>query len=445
VTAGSLYGRIASPRERDAVAFGAAAFFSLLCGYFVLRAVRDALASEGGSLELAWNFTATFVGVVLATPLYAMAVARSTRERVAAAVYRSAAVVFVLWWVVLYRDDHFGLDPKDVRRGWFVWVSVFNLFATSTFWSLMADGFSPGQGRRLFGYVAAGGTLGAFVGGASVGFLAEKVGTANLLWFQIVALEVATRLAPRAARSARDARESFGEEVLDEPFESKPGAFEGARLVARSPMLRNLALYLAIATLTGAFMYVARSDLANAAYPDRDARASAFGFLDASSNALTFLVQILLASFVLRRFGAATSLRALPCVYALGAAVAALAPGFAAIAWTDVFGRAARHGVAGPARDALFTAVSRREKYGAKAFIDTVVYRLGDGVSVWIVAAVVALCDSASPDVARRFAVMSAFTIPVAAVWAWVGGRAAAAAPKVVAAKEGGSLLNAAS
>jgi ATP:ADP antiporter, AAA family len=410
-------------------------FFVALGGYSVLRPVRDSLGAEGGPREMAWNFTFTLVGMLLLTPVYGAVVSRMPRRLIVPVVYRGFAALFVGWWFVISNP---GDLPADwVRRGWFVFVSVFNLFLTSVFWSSMADAFRPSQARRLFGFAAAGGTAGAVLAGKSVAWFAESVGSANLIWVEVVALELAVHLVRLTTRRAAEARPDDSEPARAAPSSPTGGdVLAGAVAVARSPFLRSAAAYLAVATLTGTLIYNARSEFGRSAYPTRDARTAAYGDFDAWANGLTLLAQVLLAAPILRRFGAKVPLVALPMAYGIGACVVGARPVFSSVGWTDVTGRSVRHGLATPARETLFTGVSREEKYKAKAFIDTVVYRFGDVVSAWIYDAVRVALDSRWHDPAARLAAMSYGALPIAALWAWVGLRTARLAPRVAAAPD---------
>src|SRR6185503_11498093 len=177
----------ATPAERAAALWSFAYFLTLLAGYYVLRPLRDQMGIAGGVRNLPWLFTATFVALIVAQPLYGALVARLPRARFIAVVYHFFAANLVLFWLLLTID----VDKVVVARVFFVWVSVFNLFVVAVFWSFMADLFTSEQGKRLFGFIGAGGTAGALLGPTITIGLAVPLGPTNLLIVAIVFLELA--------------------------------------------------------------------------------------------------------------------------------------------------------------------------------------------------------------------------------------------------------------
>ncbi|HQR30157.1 MAG TPA: MFS transporter, partial [Anaeromyxobacteraceae bacterium] len=178
----------ARPGEGAAAAWAFASFFSLLAGYYVLRSLREEMGIRGGVENLPWNFTATFGLMLVALPLYSRLVARLPRARAVPLVYRFFLVTLVAFWL-LFRS---GFAPAGLARAFFVWVSVYGLFVVSVFWSLAVDVFTADQGKRLFGFVAAGGSAGAIAGPVLVEVLVGPLGVANLVAVSAVLLEVAT-------------------------------------------------------------------------------------------------------------------------------------------------------------------------------------------------------------------------------------------------------------
>ncbi|HMA06620.1 MAG TPA: MFS transporter, partial [Ramlibacter sp.] len=168
--------------ERGAALWSFAYFFMLLAGYYVLRPLRDQMGIAGGVKALPWMFTATFVTLLAAQPLYGMLVAKVPRRRFIPIVYHFFVANLVLFWLLLSLK----VEPVAIARVFFVWVSVFNLFAVTVFWSFMADIFTSAQGKRLFGVIGAGGTAGALLGPAITIGLSVPLGPANLLIVAIV-------------------------------------------------------------------------------------------------------------------------------------------------------------------------------------------------------------------------------------------------------------------
>ena len=177
----------ARPEEVTALCWSFAYFFCLLAGYYVLRPLRDEMGVAGGVKNLQWLFTATFVVMLLAVPLFGWVVATLPRRRFIPLVYHFFVANIALFWLLLT----LGVARQDVARVFFVWISVFNLFAVSVFWSFMADLYTSEQGKRLFGFIAAGGSAGALLGPAVTVALAVPLGAVNLLLVAAALLELA--------------------------------------------------------------------------------------------------------------------------------------------------------------------------------------------------------------------------------------------------------------
>src|SRR6266853_1267723 len=187
----------ATAPERSAALWSFVYFFTLLAGYYVLRPLRDQMGIAGGVKNLPWLFTATFLSLLAAQPLYGELVARLPRVRFISIVYHFFVANLVLFWVLLTFD----VEKVIVARVFFVWVSVFNLFAVAVFWSFMADLFSSEQGKRLFGFIGAGGTAGALLGPVVTIVLSVPLGPTNLLIAAAVFLEAAVLCVHQLERS----------------------------------------------------------------------------------------------------------------------------------------------------------------------------------------------------------------------------------------------------
>lgn len=375
--------RLVDVREGEVrgVGWSFAFFLALLTAYSILKPVRDEMAVAGDLRHLQWLFTATFVGTLAAVPAYSWVAARVPRRRLVAWVYRFCAAT-LLGFFLLIRAE---LAPAAVARVFFVWVSVFNLFVTSLFWAFMADVFASGQGKRLFGFIAAGGTAGAIAGPLLAATLAPLVGPATLLVLSALLFEGAARCAGRVGGWAGGA----GGGVRDEgPVGGR--AFAGFTLVFRSPYLLAIAGATLLYAITSTLLYAQYLALVERALADPARRVALFGYVDAGSQALTLLVQLLASGRILSRLGLGFGLSLQPLLSALGFGALALVPflGPAVALWG--LRRAAHHAVERPAREVLFTGVDREARYKAKSFIDTVVYRGGDAASGWLNAGLVA-------------------------------------------------------
>ncbi len=361
--------------EKAAVVWSFLYFFSLLCAYYVLRPVRDEMGIQAGVHNLPWLFTATFGVMLLAVPLFGWLTARWPRRVVLPAVY----AFFIANLLSFYAAFQVEAWRATAAHAFFVWVSVFNLYAVSVFWSFMVDLYSEEQGRRLFGCIAAGGTAGALAGPVITVTLATTTGAVPLLLASAALLGVSLycirRLSAWAGRS-----ESRG--AMQRGLGG--GVWDGIRAVLGSRYLLGICFYLFSYTVLSTLLYVETARLVAEAYPASAERTRLFAMLDLAVNGLTLAVQLFVTGEIIKRAGVTATLALLPAVGIAGFAVVALFPLLAVVLVFGVVRRAGEFALSKPAREILFTVVSRSEKYKAKNFIDTVVYRGGDALSSWL-------------------------------------------------------------
>ncbi len=402
----ALLRRAVNVREEEvrALLWSFAYFFCLLCGYYILRPLREEMGVAGGVRNLQWLFTGTFAAMLLAVPLFGGVVARFPRRRVVPLVYR----FFILNILVFYFLLTFDGGRVYVARAFFIWVSVFNLFVVSVFWSFMADLFSNEQGKRLFGFIAAGGTAGAVLGPSITILLAAPLGPVNLLLISALLLEGAVFCIHRLLRISggrSDDPDNPGRE------EAVGGSiFAGAIRVLQSPYLLGICLYIFLYTATSTFLYFQQAHIVRGAFDDPAQRVQVFSLMNLLVNVLTLTTQLFLTGRLMTRFGVAAALAFLPVVAALAFTGLAAAPVLPVLIAAQVFRRASNFAISRPAREVLFTVVGREEKYKSKNFIDTVVYRGGDAVTGWVYAGLGAAGLGLSG--------IAALTVPIAAAWA---------------------------
>ena len=359
--------------ELAVAVWGAATFGALLAAYSAFRPVRDALILDGDPDQLPWLFTATFVAVSIVSPLWGAAVAKSPRRVVPIAFHVFAACA--LGFFVVIRAN---TAPVTVGRVFYVWSAVFNLFVVSVFWSLLADLLGPGVARKLYGPIAAGGTVGAFVGPLLTKELVGTIGVAGVLVMSAVLLELAVIGTAQVRRVARDVETM----EADPPVEG--GALDGLKHVVKSPYLASIVGYVLCTACAATFVYLAQARIVHTALPGRGARTDFFATIDLWVAAVTFVVQLVFAGPLIRILGPGIVLCVLPLIQGIGIAWLVSAPSLGALAVIAVAGRSATHGLTRPARELLFTVIPRADKYRAKNVIDTMVYRLGDFGSSWL-------------------------------------------------------------
>jgi AAA family ATP:ADP antiporter len=430
------------PGEARATLLGFAWFLCLLAGYYLLRPLRDAMGLAGGPQELRWLFTATFVAMLALVPLFGWLTARLPPRRFVPIAYRFFILSMLAFCVPMALQS----PGPWVGRAFFVWISVFNLFLVSIFWSVLADCFGNAQGRRLFGFIAAGGTVGTFVGPALAAALATAFGPAALVLAAALLLEAALRcfhgLYPRVpgagprgagpAPATASGRAEAAAGAATATGDGRPlggGVLAGLGLILRSPYLLGLCGYLLLHTAASTFLYFEQGRLVAGAFADTASRTRFFALVDLGVSALTLLLQVGVTGRAMRRFGVGAALTALPVASALAFAAVALSPTVAVLAGAQVLRRALDYAVARPAREVLFTVVSREEKYKAKNAIETVVYRGGDAVGGWIATGLGAL--------GIGFAGLAALAIPLAGLWALLAHRLARAQERRLRARAG--------
>ncbi|MBR1221357.1 MFS transporter [Bradyrhizobium sp. U87765 SZCCT0131] len=394
----------ATPQERAAALWSFAYFFALLAGYYVLRPLRDQMGIAGGVRNLPWLFTATFVTLLVAQPLYGWLVARLPRRRFIPIVYHVFVANLLIFWALLA----FGVAEVIVARVFFVWVSVFNLFAVAVFWSFMADLFTAEQGKRLFGFIGAGGTAGALLGPAITIALARPLGAVNLLLAAALFLEIAvfcvTRL-EQAATATLDASAVATERIGGSAFAALPE-------LIRSPYLLGVGAWVSLLSFGATIAYFAQANIVAATIHDRNAQTQLFATIDLAVGLLSLATQLFATGAVLRRFGTGIAAAALPAVYVVGFAVIAVAPSLPAVITLQVVQRWMNFAVANPARQVFFTVVGRAEKYKAKNLIDVVVYRGSDALYGWVYDVLQGL--------GLKLGAIALCALPVVAIWMWL-------------------------
>jgi ATP:ADP antiporter, AAA family len=386
-------------REITVAAWGALTFGALLASFMAFRPVRDALVLDGNPDQIPWLFTATFVAVSIATPLWAAIVGRSPR-RIVPIAFHAFALCALGFFGVLRAE----LSPVLVGRVFYVWSAVFNIFVVSVFWSLLADLLGHATARRLYGPIAAGGTMGAFVGPALTKLLLDDIGVAGVLVMTAVLLEIAVAGVAQLRRIG-DTLEA--DRANDEPLPSS--ALAGMNKVVTTPYLGAIAGFVFCTAIAATLLYLAQADIVKQAIPDRHARTDFFATVDLWVNGLTLVIQLAVAGPLLARVGPGIVLCLLPLSQGIGIAALVAAPTLATLVIVQVIGRTFTHGLTRPARELLFTVVSRDDKYRAKNAIDLLVFRFGDFSSAWLYRGLVA---AGAGGIA-----LTAAAIPLTAIW----------------------------
>lgn len=371
---------IVEPRELTAVAWSWLFFFSVLTSYYVLRPIRDDMAIAGGVQNLPWLFTGTLTAMALTNPAFGWVATKFSRERIVSIGYSFFAFNLVLFFLLFTLST--GARNIWAGRVFFVWTAVFNMFVVSMFWSVMTDAFSTAQGRRLFGFIGAGGTIGAITGAGLTTGLVSVIGTANLLLVSAVLLQVAAFSARRVFHHApRELRRDADDNALASALGGR--AWDGFKRTLSEPYLFGIACHVVLFTLLTTILYFQQATIVDAAITDRVARTQFFARIELTVNVLALVTQTFATARLVRYFGLTAALAYLPALGLVGFTALGLMPTITVLIAFQVIRRASEFAIAKPAREVLFTATPRADRYKAKNFIDTFVYRVGDQIGAW--------------------------------------------------------------
>ncbi len=371
-----------APGEIVLVSAGAAMFFFLFTGYFMLRPVRETMGIAGGVDKLQWLFTATFVATLAALPLFGWVASRVRRRRILPWTF----AFFIL--NLLAFAASFALRPDDpwIARAFYVWLSVFNLIAISLAWSVLADLVPASEAKRLFAPIAAGASLGGLAGPVIGTLLVSSIGHAGLMMLASGSLALSAAFS-FALQRWRDQHPLPQRTATQRAKPLGGNAFAGAVEVMRSPFLLLIALFVVLLAVVSTFLYFEQARLVAATFPSRTRQTQVFGIIDTVVQTATIAIQIGLTGRIANRFGVGVLLTSVPLIMAGGFLLLAVAPEFSVLACVMVARRVGEYAFVRPGREMLYTVLPAEEKYKAKNFIDTAVYRGGDAVGGWVKAA----------------------------------------------------------
>ena len=391
-------------------------FFALLCAYYIIRPMRDEMGIAGGVENLQWMFTGTFLAMLAVVPLFGWLTRRFAPRRFLPYVYYFFIGNLLLFFA-LFRSD---LAPEYVARAFFIWSSVFNLFIVSVFWSFMADTYTSGQAKRLFGVIAAGGTAGALAGPALTVTLVQPLGPTNLLLISAgflgwAILCIHRLVGWRQSQVAHSAGSGGASADLAQSSAARPlggSVLAGVRLVWQSPYLIGICAFMLLFTTLATFLYFQQAHIVRDNFADPAQRTALFAAMDLAVNGLSLATQIFLTGRIVRRIGLGWTLAVIPLLMVAGFLGLALMPALGVVVAVQILRRAGDYAIMRPGREMLYVVLGKEEKYKAKNFIDTVIYRGGDAVSAWVYAGLQAFGLSAAG--------ISLTAVPLACAWVWI-------------------------
>ena len=403
--------------EYVAVAWSFAYFFCVLSSYYILRPVRESMAVGSGTNTIPWLFFGTFVTMLIATPIFGWVASRYPRRQFLPWIYLFFIYNILIFSIVFSNAIYSASSHVWLGRVFFVWLSVFNLFVVSVFWSFMADIYTREQGRRLFGIIAAGGSIGALAGGIATSILVVKMGFLYLFPIAATLLLIAVFCITRLRNWVE---QSHPDDVIETAASKKPlggNPFSGITHVFSSKYFSGIAVSSIIASLLGTALYMFMAELVGQAIPGTDEQTRFFSNINNVTNALALLGQLLVVKHVVRRFGVGVSLSLLPIASVAGFMLLAAEPTLAIVALVTIMRRALGFGFSKPTTDMLYSVVTPEDKYKTKNFLDTAVYRSGDVVG--------ASAIKGFTLVGLSIPAISVIMMPFAAIWAaaalWLG------------------------
>jgi AAA family ATP:ADP antiporter len=390
-------------------------FFALLCSYYIIRPMRDEMGIAGGVNKLQWMFSGTFLVMLAAVPLFGWVAKRFPVRQFLPYIYYFFIVNLIMFFF-LFKSD---ITHAYVARGFFIWTSVFNLFIVSVFWSFMADVFNNDQARRLYGMIAAGGTAGALTGPVLTAVLVNSLGPSNMLLISIAFLTVAVVCIHRigAWKNSMDTDGVNGEMALEAERDQIIGGsiMAGIRLVFSSSYLLGICLLILFYTTLSTFLYFHQAQIISDGFNDPATRTALFAAMDFSVNFLTIFTQLFLTSRIVGKWGLSWTLALIPIFLVIGFLLLGMMSTLGILIVVQVLRRAGNYAVMRPAREMLYVVLGKEEKYKAKNFIDTVVYRGGDAVSAW--------AYSGLKATGLSLAGIALVAVPLAGIWAWISFR----------------------
>ena len=397
------------PGEIRSVLLSFLLVFILMAAYYILRPVRDAMASDWTDTEVSLLWNLNFFISIFVVAFYGLAVSRVRFRILVPGMYAFFALSFVAFFLGVGLTE----DRTLIDKTFYVWVSIFSLFHVSVFWSFMSDLFSREQAGRLFAFIAVGASAGALVGPLVPTLLAGTVSIDTLLLIAAVALVAIIPIVLWLERLK--VIDLHNQDVHADLSAARIGGnpFAGFRMFFSNPYLLAIGAFILLYTSIGSFAYFEQKNLL--AEFDRETRTQILGGVDFTVNCLTFAIGMFATGRIVKRFGMTTTLVLVPVFVAAGLLVLAFAPILTVLLAFQVGRRAGNYAITRPAREMLFTAVDRETRFKAKPVIDIVVYRGGDALSSLAFAG---LTDGLGFGLAAVAAIGSV----IAGIWAWVGG-----------------------
>ena len=370
---------LVEPHELRATVLSFLFVFTLFSAYFIIRPVRDAMASDWTRADTSWLWTLTFVVAIVTVSLYGFIISRVRFNRVVPGAY----IIFALMFVAFYFASQNVENSTLIDKSFYVWLSVFSLLHASIFWSFMSGTFSRQQAPRLFAIIAMGASFGGIAGAAVSGFLAEEIGYMNLMLFAAGLLLITLPIIGRLnVLKVTDLGNEDLSANLSEAKRLGKNPFAGFFIFFKNPYLVAIGVFILMYVAMSTFVYMELREML--AIYERAERTEIIGRIDFVVNILTIIIAFFGTGRLATRFGMATTLSFIPILMIGGWLIVAAVPLLAVLYGLQIFRKAGNYAVTKPGREMLFTVVDDETRYKAKPVIDVVVYRGGDMATAWL-------------------------------------------------------------
>ena len=380
----------------------------LMSAYYILRPVRDAMASDWSDAEVSWLWTLNFFISTAVVAVYGIAVSRFRFRLLVPGMY----AIFALTFVVFYLLASNSVDRTLIDKSFYVWVSVFSLFHISVFWSFMSDLFSKEQAGRLFSIIAAGASVGGLLGPSIPSFFSASLGTDNLMLIASLMLLIPIPIIfyLQSLKTSELGNQEL--EIKNPPGSIGGNPFAGFKMFFSNPYLLAIGLFIFLYTGISSFVYFELKNLLSEL--SRPERTAVWAQMDLAVNTLSIATGLFATSRIVTRFGMPTTIALVPVMICIGLLVLAVSPFLGAVVVLQVIRRAGNYAVTRPAREMLFTRVDRETRFKAKPVIDIVAYRGGDMLMAW-------LFTGLTQGLGLGLAAVAVVGAGIAALWSLVG------------------------
>ena len=359
-------------------------FFFVLASWYALRPVRNELAVQGGIYNLPWLLMGVMLAMLIINPIYSWLVSRINQNRLILYIY-SFFIINLILFLILWT---FAGDEGRIwtGRAFYIWANVYSFFVVSIFWVTMINFFSHTDSKKFFGIISAGGSLGAFFGSTVARYFSTEIcgntsisdlGPMSLIIFSIFSLLFAIYFS-----------RTFKPRIVDHENSSQElggSSFEAIQNIIKDPAIRNIGLYVILFTMLMTTSWMISLGIVQEWSQDPCERTGFFARIEQIVTPLTLLMQLFLASYILRRVGSLTVLSIYGVLFAMAFMAYAFYPTITTVMMVVISLRIFEYGLNKPTRESIYTKLKQQDRYKSTVFIDTFLARSGDVIGGWFV------------------------------------------------------------